>query len=193
MLHIRRRRGIGRGALPRLVRIQAALDAVHHCLRHDATEQAAANRLAAKRILKNQPQHARNLARVHNHHIQRHQQINHRHQRHNAFRHLCHAPHAAKDNRRRQQHQHRADGVFISVPNFCRHAVCRRHVRRRLHRLHNGIGLDGLVHKAKTHNQAHRKQHRQPMQVQPVRDVIRRPAAKQARFLIAHFIQLRQR
>ena len=193
MLHIRRRRGIGRRALPRLVRIQAALDAVHHRLRHNAAQQAAAHRLAAKRIVKNQPEHTRNLARVHNHHIQRHQQINHRHQRHHPLRHFCHAPHAAKNNRRRQQHQHRANTVFVNVPHLCRHAVRRRHIRRRLHRLHNSIGLDGLVHKAKAHNQAHRKQHRQPMQVQPVRDVIRRPAAKQARFLIAHFIQLRQR
>ena len=82
--------------------------------------------------------------------------------------------------------------MFVVVPHFFGHAVHRGHARRRLNSLHDCVGLNRVIHEAEAENQADGKQDGQPALVQAVGNIIRRAAAEQTGFLVAHFINLCQ-
>ena len=192
VLHVGRSGGIRRGTLAGFVGEQAAFDAEHHALRNQTAQQAAAGRFERERVFKNQADYAWNFAEVGGNHIQRHADIHQRHHRHNRFGHASHTFNAAENNRSGSNHQNRRNAVFVVVPHFFGHAVHRGHARRRLDSLHNRVGLNRVIHEAEAENQADRKQDGQPALVQAVGNIIRRAAAEQAGFLVAHFINLRQ-
>ena len=193
MFDIGRRRRVRCRTLAGFVGIQAALDAQHHGLRHQTAQQPAAGRLEGKGVAENQREHLGNTLNMNRHHIQSHQKIEHRHQRHKTFRHLGHAADAAENNRRRHQHQAGGQKLLVLRPLRFGRALLRRPAGSRLHRQHNGVGLNRVVNQPEADNQAQRKQHAQPLLPQALADVIGRAAAKLAGFLVAHLKQLRQR
>ena len=180
MFHFRRRRRVRRRTLTRFIRIQAALDADHHRLRNHRTEQAAARRFKFEGIVENQAEHMRHRAQISGNHKQRHRHIGHRHNRHHRLSHFRHTLDAAENNRRGQNHQCHADGMFVPAPS-------------RFGGRHNRVGLHRVIHQPETENQAQGKHHTQPALFQALRDVISGAAAEMAVAVVTDFKQLRQR
>ena len=158
----------------------SAAAALLHRNRNQAAEKAAAGRVEREGVAENQAEHARHFAQIGADDIQGHQQIQHGHHRHHHFGHARNAADAAENNRRGEDHQGHAHRVFVPAPRaFGRH--------------HHGVGLHGVINQPEAENQAQRKGHGHPVLFQTLADVIGRPAAKMAVFIVADFEKLRQR
>ena len=193
VFHIGSRCRIRRRTHTRFIRKQATLDALYHRHRNHRAKKAARYRIKLKRFGHDQGKNIGQNGVIDGGNVQRHQQIQHRHQRHKAFGHARNALDAAKNNQGRHHHQGH------TYPRHL-HAECAQ-IQHHIGLVpapsvrsgaDNGIGLHGIEHKAISENQGDGKHHAQPFLFQTLSDVIRRAATKLLIVAVAHLKQLRQ-
>ena len=156
---------IGRRAHAGFVGEQSPLDTVEH-----GTGHTARRRLDTKGAFHDQGQHGGHFTDMCYQHIERHQQISTRHERHDVFGHAGNLLDAAKDDRGSNQGYHGAGRHFWNGKGV-------------EHGLGDGIRLHGVEHQPEGQDQAHRKQRRGPRRFESARDVEGRPAPELSVFI----------
>ena len=155
--------GDGRAALPRLVRIQAAVDAAVEGVGEGGAEKAAGRRRAGEGVGENRQEGGNDVAEIGNDHRDRADQVNHRHRRHHGGGELGDAGDAADDHQRKQRRHENGGDQRVEIESAFKSSgdvVDLRQV----------AGAEGAEHRGDG------EQHRQPFQLEALFHVVHRPA-----------------